>query len=352
MSTPTRRSQRIASIQKVPIEKPKKKKTARALKSGQEANLDPVETESDENLDVAKRLVFEKAKKGPSVDSLNTAVFDDIIEEEVEKSAFVRRKNTSTDDLVLDRSVDDEIDIPWPPRYPSEDNEAAQSFTCQLLTSELEEFGEKSDSIFWDSLSEKASPTFIDREEMEDPTASNPANKGKEISPAIVNSVASDPDILLKQRSIKLAAKKVRNVLRGFTAEIISELDIDDYKIRLKEIRDELGVFQGLVDEFVLDLEENTSQNFESLIKTIEDEKSKLEKEVSDNQNGVQEKIKEFLNSKPLSKAEEEQINLQKKKLAAEEAKDLQMKEERLKKAEVDRKSLSKRVATLKSVLC
>ena len=202
MSTPTRRSQRIASIQKVPIEKPKKKKTARALKSGQEANLDPVETESDENLDVAKHLVFEKAKKGPSVDSLNTAVFDDIIEEEVEKSAFVRRKNTSTDDLVLDRSVDDEIDIPWPPRYPSEDNEAAQSFTCQLLTSELEEFGEKSDSIFWDSLSEKASPTFnhnIEGEKMVNPDDLNSANNGN--IPAIV---ANDPDVKLKQRSIKL----------------------------------------------------------------------------------------------------------------------------------------------------
>ena len=159
MSTPTRRSQRIASIQKVPIEKPKKK-TARAPKSGQKANLDPVEPESDENLSVAKRLVFRSAKNCPSVDSLNAAVSGDTIEEEVEKSAFVRRKNTSTDDLILDKSVDDEIDIPWPPRYPSEDNEAAQSFTCQLLTSELEEFGEKSDSIFWDSLSEKASPTF------------------------------------------------------------------------------------------------------------------------------------------------------------------------------------------------
>ena len=55
MSTPTRRSKRIASIQKVPIEKPKKK-TARAPKSGQKVNLDPVEPESDENLSVAKRL--------------------------------------------------------------------------------------------------------------------------------------------------------------------------------------------------------------------------------------------------------------------------------------------------------
>ena len=150
MSTP-RRSKRIASIReesskKAVREKPKKKtavKEKKALKSV---------GETKEVLDTKESSAPLPAELNCSVSSSDDSIFES-------GNLLKNRRNTSTDAFILERPplVDDCIDIPWPPRNPSEDNNAAQSFTYQALNDEIDVFNEKSNSEFWDSLSKETS---------------------------------------------------------------------------------------------------------------------------------------------------------------------------------------------------
>ena len=107
-----------------------------------------------------------------------------------------------------------------------------------------------------------------------------------------------------RTHAVKVTERKVRNVMKTFTAQNVTDLDLDDFKSRLKEIRNSLDEYNNVVIEFVLDLNEDDASD-EQRITNLEAGQDELLKEILANESEVQVKVKELLKSKPLSKAEE-----------------------------------------------
>ena len=107
-------------------------------------------------------------------------------------------------------------------------------------------------------------------------------------------------------------------------------LDVTNYEARLENVRDKLEDFEDIVTDLVLD---ESDQSDKVRIESIDTAKDTLQKEILDNEIEVKEKIRELLETQPLSKAEQESIDLKKKQLESQEE---EKKFEKKTKVEVD----------------
>ena len=127
-------------------------------------------------------------------------------------------------------------------------------------------------------------------------------------------------------------------------------MDIDTYESRLREIRDKLDAFNDAVTDLIVDLDEDNADD-KLKIDSLEAHQAKLLEEVKSNEKEVKEKVKGLKETQPLSKAEEESLDLQRKKLQLAEKKEEEEKIRKNKKAEIAIVDLSSKIANLLEVV-
>ena len=149
-----------------------------------------------------------------------------------------------------------------------------------------------------------------------------------------------------RMRAVKLAEMKVKNVKKAFTAQNVTDMQLDDFRNRLKQIRDHLDCYNEKVSELLLDLDADNPDD-QQRITTLEEGQERLLQEVLQNEKEVEAKVRELLPSKPLTRAEENEISLKTKQMNLENEKEQKLQEEKLKKIEVDKNEILHKVATL-----
>ena len=58
-----------------------------------------------------------------------------------------------------------------------------------------------------------------------------------------------------RMKIVTLAAKKVSNFVKRFSAGNITEVDLDNYETKLDQIYDKLNLYDEAVDELIVDLD-------------------------------------------------------------------------------------------------
>ena len=117
---------------------------------------------------------------------------------------------------------------------------------------------------------------------------------------------------------IKLESLKVKNEIKNFTPETVTEMHVNTFHERLKVICDKLNVVCETTAELILDLDEDNLDDT-GRIQHIENAQETLRNEVLENEKKVGEKIKTLGELQPLSnaaKAKEESDKAVKKKMA------------------------------------
>ena len=297
-------------------------------------NSDPdqsLEWDSDECNTSPSFVTIDSSKEvSPTVleiidDILNSSVTQGEEENLVpaEDANQVIRRNTSTDNNFLASSPVDRdrpVHFNWPPRYPSQEPEDYSN-------------------LYYPPLQPRLVRENIEVEE--------------EVFEAIVEEQSGTMDLAeyeARYRVIKLAAKKVQGVKKLFLATDVASIHLHTYESRLKEIREELKVFNGVVDELIVDLDENNADD-KVRITSLENYQANLLEEVKTNEREVAEKVKVLMDAQPLTKAEVEQLDLQRKKLQLAEKKEEEEKILKNKKAEIAIVDLSSKIANLLDVV-
>ena len=225
------------------------------------------------------------------------------------------RRNTSTDNNFLSSSpVERQVHFNWPPRFPSQEPEDYNHFYYPPLQLRLEE-NQEVEEVF-------------EAEQEEQLGTMDPTNYEARL------------------RVIKVAAKKVRNVKKLFLATDVTKIHIHTYESRLKEVRDELKIFNDAVADLTVDLDEDNGDD-KVRITNLENLESSLLEEVKKNEKEVAEKVSELLEAQPLSKAEAESLDLQRKKFELEQKKIEDEKILKGKKADIAVKNLSEKIKNL-----
>ena len=231
------------------------------------------------------------------------------------------RRNTSTDDNFLASSPvqkQEPVQFIWPPRFPSQEPEDLSQLNyppLQLRAQENPELEEVFEAV-----------------QEEQPATMDPA------------------DYEAKLREIKLAAKKVQKAKKKFVANDVTTMDIHIYEARLKEIRDKLDAYEDAVEELIIDLDENNADD-KLKIDSLEASQAELQEEIKKNEKEVKDKVKGLKETQPLSKAEEESLDLQRKKLELEQKKIEDERIRRNKKAEIAITDLSSKIKNLMGVV-
>ena len=251
-----------------------------------------LEWDSDECNTSPSFVTIESSVVSPSVkeiieDILNSSVTRG--EEENVVPPKGNRRNTSTDANFLSSSpVDKPVHFNWPPRFPSQEPEDYIHFFHPPLQLHLEE-NQEVEEVF-------------EAEEEEQLGTMDPA------------------DYEARLRVIKLAAKKVQNAKKLFLASDVTKIHIHTYEARLKETRDKLDTFNEAVADLIVDLDEDNADD-KAKITSLETFEANLLEEVKKNEKEVAEKVSSLIEAQPLSKAEAENLDLQRKKLELEQKK-------------------------------
>ena len=143
-----------------------------------------------------------------------------------------------------------------------------------------------------------------------------------------------------RHRIVKVASKKVQDIKKRFLATNVTSIHIHTYESRLKEIRDKLDIFDDAVTDLLVDLNEENADD-KVRVDSLEAHQAQLLEEVLNNEREVEEKVKGLMESQPLTKAEEENLELQKKKLRLVKKKEEDEKILKGKKAEITMRDLS-----------
>ena len=141
-----------------------------------------------------------------------------------------------------------------------------------------------------------------------------------------------------------------KDVKKRFNAQALTSIHVPEYRDRLKEIRDKLDVYDDAVSDVIVDLDESNAIDKQRQT-TLEADKELLLQEVLANEKEVETKIKELLESIPLTKAEQESLDLKRKQLQIAEKKEEEAKIEKGQRIEIDMKGFSLRVETLDQVI-
>ena len=115
-------------------------------------------------------------------------------------------------------------------------------------------------------------------------------------------------------RAVKLAVRKVKDVKKRFLSQNLTSIHVPEYRDRLKEIRDKLDAYDDAASDVIVDLDEADATDKQRKVKLEADQEILLQ-EVLANEKEVQTKIKELMESIPLTKSEQESIDLKRKQL-------------------------------------
>ena len=232
---------------------------------------------------------FNRYTRDPTVDeiikdisSLNTRTEHVSFNEEDEEEITVRRNrlNTSTDDNFLDPPKITK-NLVWPPREPSEEPEDSRILeSLVVLERVIEE--ETSSIISMDEATFKA-----------------------------------------KLRAAKVAEIAINDSINDFNESTVSESDLESYGLRLTDIRKKKVNCESIINEVLVDLNENEVERE----KQLTDLKKKVSTKVRENENKVNNKMKEFMEASPKAIAEKENIEVQRQKLKDEKEKEQKNKE-------------------------
>ena len=121
--------------------------------------------------------------------------------------------------------------------------------------------------------------------------------------------------------AVKIAAKKVENEVNLYLAENLTASDISIFNDRLKYIQEKLGIFNDLFTNLVCHLD-STNAVDQSRIEGLEIHQENLVELVVNNEIQVKEKIQQLLGVQPMSKADQEILELKRKQMVADEEKE------------------------------
>ena len=116
----------------------------------------------------------------------------------------------------------------------------------------------------------------------------------------------------------KIAEKKVKGEIKLFLAVNLKQVDVVNYGDRLKEIRNNLKLFNEVAIALICDLDEENADD-QARVANVEKLQDDLLQEVVTNELEVKEKIQTLLDSQPMSEADKESLELKKKKMSMEE---------------------------------
>ena len=224
-----------------------------------------------------------------------------------------RRKNTSTNIGFLESPEPEQNYncFNWPPRYPSQEPEDLPvSDPLQIAVVHQDLFDIQEDEVF--------------------ETKSSMENNAYET----------------RYRAVKIATRKVRDQMKRFLPENVTSIDIPNYENKLKEVMNFLNLFDDAVADLVVDLNEADNDD-KARIEALETEQANLLQEVLNNEKGIKAKIKELKENQPLTKAEQESLDIERKKLLLMEQKEEKEKLLRGKKIEIDIGDISSRINDL-----
>ena len=262
------------------------------------------------------------------------SVVDDIIEDilSLDKSAECReeylpealdsgpsvRRKTSTDNHFLDSppvGVVPQTGFPWPPRVPSQEPEHFNPYDPLTIT-------QVPDSV---------------EEEVFEP------------DPKLVSTM-EEKSYQDQLKNIKKAKLKVQDSKKTFLANNLTALDISTYEDILGKIRDKLDHFSDLVNELLVDLDENSGDD-KARIEELETMKENLRQEIVKNENEVKQRVSKLISSKPVSKAEQESLELKKKESYDREEEKRIVKIEKKSRVEIAMEAISARATTLTKII-
>ena len=133
-------------------------------------------------------------------------------------------------------------------------------------------------------------------------------------------------------------------------ANNLTALDISTYEDRLGQIRDKLDHFSDLVNELLVDLDENSGDD-KARIEELETMKENLRQEIVKNENTVKQRVSELISSKPVSKAEQESLELKTKESYDREEEKRIVKIEKKSRVEIAMEAISARATTLTKII-
>ena len=230
------------------------------------------------------------------------------------------RRNTSTDENFLTSSpVEDryqrQVNFPWPPRFPSQEPEDYSHFYYPPLQPRLEENYDIDEEVFEGGIEERIGT--MDQEEYD-----------------------------TRYRAVKLAKMRVQDVKKKFTANDVTSMHVKDYRSRLNEISDKLDDLNDVAGELIVDLDEENAED-KVKIDNLEILKAELLDEVKGNEREVEEKVKSLIEAQPLTKAEQEDLDLKKQKILLENQEKEDEKIVKNMKAEIALSNLSSQIKNL-----
>ena len=232
---------------------------------------------------------FNRYTRDPTVDEiikdisiLNPPTGHLSFNEEDEEDTTVGRKrlNTSTDDNFLDPPKTPK-NLVWPPREPSEEPEDTRILESLVVLERVIE-------------EETSSTTSMD-----------------------------EATFKAKLRAAKVAEIAINDSINDFNESTVSESDLESYGLRLTEIRRKKENCEAIINEVLVDLTEYEEERE----KQLTDLKKKVSTKVRENENKVNNKMKEFMEASPKAVAEKENIEVQRQKLKDEKEKEQKIKE-------------------------
>ena len=147
-----------------------------------------------------------------------------------------------------------------------------------------------------------------------------------------------------------MAERKVKDVKKRFTADTLTSIHVPEYRDRLKEIRNKLDDYDDAVSDVIVDLDEEEATD-KQRITALEASQKTLLDEVLANEKEVESKVKVLMESTPLTKAEQESLDLKRKQIQLAEKKEEDAKVEKGQKIEIDIKGFSQRTSNLKEII-
>ena len=96
--------------------------------------------------------------------------------------------------------------------------------------------------------------------------------------------------------------------MKTFLPDQVTPLDIATYSERLREIRVQLTVYDDVVSNLEVDMEEIDPND--ARLTTLNEDQNKVTKEVTENESKVKEKISELIANKPMTEAKRETLDL------------------------------------------
>ena len=247
--------------------------------------------------------------------------------------SLVKRKHSSTDNKILsaDPVVENQT-FTWPPKFPSEEVE-----DCVLNSFNFGSLEQLSDVTSEVLISDSVDSLF---EEESDKMAE------EQISPAGL----AEMEYKSKLKLVKRANSKVINALEFFSKDTVQATDVPSYLESLKSIRIKFDEFC----EFVMDITDDLDESKESekvRIDGLKDTKNQLLSKVKENEREVKIKIQSFIENLPITKAEQETIDLQKKQIEMAKQKEESVKVEKGKKIDIDCLDVSSKITQLDTVI-